>query len=85
LRAGIVFIVLAASLFAVAQGATAATGASRLSLITEPNAGMGPIFSLLASAQHSVDVVMYELVDPRAEAILTSDAARGVRVRVLLD
>lgn len=55
------------------------------SLIVEPNDGMGPIDSLMSSAQHSLDMTMYELADPEAIGILESDAARGVRVRVLLD
>lgn len=55
------------------------------SLVVEPNDGMGPIDSLMSSAQHSLDMTMYELADPEAVSILEGDAARGVRVRVLLD
>ncbi|MCU1492353.1 MAG: phosphatidylserine/phosphatidylglycerophosphate/cardiolipin synthase-like protein [Acidimicrobiaceae bacterium] len=58
---------------------------SGLTLLTEPDAGMAPIYRLLASPRHSLDMVMYELDDGSAEAILAADAARGVRVRVLLD
>jgi phosphatidylserine/phosphatidylglycerophosphate/cardiolipin synthase-like enzyme len=54
-------------------------------LIVEPDAGMAVIHQLLASPQHSLDLTMYELVDPAAESILAADAARGVRVRVVLD
>ncbi|MGH3203931.1 MAG: phospholipase D-like domain-containing protein [Streptosporangiaceae bacterium] len=36
-------------------------------------------------ARSSVDLTMYELADPTAEADLAADAARGVNVRVLLD
>jgi cardiolipin synthase len=54
-------------------------------VIVEPNDGIGPIDTLLASPQHQLDLVMYELVDPTAVGILEADAARGVTVRVVLD
>jgi phosphatidylserine/phosphatidylglycerophosphate/cardiolipin synthase-like enzyme len=54
-------------------------------LIVEPDAGLDPIYALLGSPRHWLDLTMYELVDPRAETILADDAERGVRVRVLLD
>ncbi len=46
---------------------------------------MGPIYSLMSSAQHTLDMTMYELSDPQAVEILEADAHRGVIVRVLLD
>jgi phosphatidylserine/phosphatidylglycerophosphate/cardiolipin synthase-like enzyme len=55
------------------------------SLVVEPNDGMGRIDDLLGSARHTLDLTMYELSDPTAESLLAADAARGVRVRVLLD
>lgn len=54
-------------------------------LIVEPDDGMTPIYSLLASPRRTLDLTMYELDDPTAEQILGDDAARGVRVRVILD
>jgi phosphatidylserine/phosphatidylglycerophosphate/cardiolipin synthase-like enzyme len=54
-------------------------------LIIEPDQGMAPIDALLASPRRSLDLTMYELVDPTAEALLADDATRGVRVRVVLD
>ena len=54
-------------------------------LIVEPDAGIGPIDAFMASARRSVDLSMYELADPHAESILVADAARGVRVHVILD
>ena len=54
-------------------------------LLTEPADSLAPIYALMASARHSLDMTMYELSDPRAEAELAADAARGVRVRVVLD
>ena len=56
-----------------------------LSLLIEPDAGMGAIDALLGSAQHSVDLTMYELDDAGAEQSLAGDAARGANVRVILD
>jgi phosphatidylserine/phosphatidylglycerophosphate/cardiolipin synthase-like enzyme len=54
-------------------------------VVVEPDAGMTPIYRLLASPRRTLDLTMYELVDPTAESVLAADAARGVRVRVLLD
>ncbi len=54
-------------------------------LIVEPDDGMAPIYSLLASPRRSLDLTMYELDDPTAESILADDAGRGVAVRVVLD
>jgi phosphatidylserine/phosphatidylglycerophosphate/cardiolipin synthase-like enzyme len=65
------------------RGEPAAAADDRL--IIEPDAGLPPIYSLLASAHRTLDMTMYELVDPSAEAVLADDAARGVRVRVILD
>jgi len=65
--------------------APASTSPAALSLLIEPGAGMAPIYALLDSARHSVDLVMYELEDTHAEQLLAADAARGVAVRVLLN
>jgi len=46
---------------------------------------MQPIYSLMSSARHDLDMTMYELADPQSVAILEADAARGVTVRVILD
>lgn len=54
-------------------------------VLVEPNQGMQTIDEFVASAQHSVDMTMYELADPQMEKILIADATRGVDVRVLLD
>ena len=63
----------------------ASSSSSSLRLLTEPAAGIGPIYQLITGARSSVDLTMYELNDPTAEADLAADAARGVNVRVLLD
>jgi cardiolipin synthase A/B len=59
--------------------------APALRVLTEPAAGIRPIYQLITGARSSVDLTMYELADPTAEADLAADAARGVDVRVLLD
>ena len=59
--------------------------AASLRLMTEPASGIGPIYKLITGARHSIDLTMYELADPTAEADLAADAARGVNVRVFLD
>lgn len=56
-----------------------------LSILVEPAAGMAPIYALLESARHALDLTMYELEDMRAEQLLAMDAARGVDVRVILN
>jgi cardiolipin synthase A/B len=78
---------------AASSGSTGAPGVVRqrsrrttaLRVLTEPAAGVGPIYQLITGARSSVDLTMYELADPTAEADLAADAARGVDVRVLLD
>src|SRR5487761_1597208 len=59
--------------------------AGTLSVLTEPQAGIGPLYRLVTGARSSVDLTMYELAAPAAEADLAADAARGVDVRVILD
>jgi phosphatidylserine/phosphatidylglycerophosphate/cardiolipin synthase-like enzyme len=54
-------------------------------LLVEPDDGMAPIDAMLSGVRRSLDMTMYELTDPTIEGILADDAARGVRVRVLLD
>jgi cardiolipin synthase len=55
------------------------------SLITEPQAGSGPVLALIQSASSSIDLVMYELQDSQVEQSLADASARGVAVRVLLN
>jgi cardiolipin synthase A/B len=56
-----------------------------LQVLTEPGDGIEPIYRLITAARSSVDLTIYELADPIAEADLAADAARGVDVRVILD
>jgi len=56
-----------------------------LSLAVEPEDDYDSLDGLIASARSSIDVTMYELADPRSEALLVAAHQRGVAVRVLLD
>lgn len=56
-----------------------------LSLITEPDAGIQPVLSMIEGATKSIDLVMYELGDQQVEAALAAAEKRGVSVQVLLD
>jgi cardiolipin synthase A/B len=68
----------------VPSGAVAASGGA-LTVLAEPQAGLARLYALIKSARSSVDLTMYELNDPTAEADLGADAHRGVDVRVILD
>ena len=63
--------------------ATASGGG--LTVLAEPAAGIGRIYTLITGARHSVELTMYELRDTTAEGDLAADAGRGVDVRVILD
>jgi phosphatidylserine/phosphatidylglycerophosphate/cardiolipin synthase-like enzyme len=65
--------------------ARAASSGGGLSLIVEPDQGLGQIDRDVAAAKHSVDMTMYELDDTTIEAELVADRRRGVTVRVLLN
>jgi phosphatidylserine/phosphatidylglycerophosphate/cardiolipin synthase-like enzyme len=65
-------------------GAVTASGGA-LTVLAEPQAGLGRLYALIKSAHSSLDLTMYELRDPTAEADLIADAHRGVDVRVILD
>lgn len=83
LPAVIVGAILLTAAVAVAPQARAAS--SGLQVLIEPAAGMGAIDRILSSAGRTVDLVMYELEDPRIESILAADARRGDLVRVILN
>jgi phosphatidylserine/phosphatidylglycerophosphate/cardiolipin synthase-like enzyme len=61
------------------------SGTISYTLLTEPDQGLQPIYSLLSSAQKSIDMTMYELSDTQVTTILTTAAANGIAVRVILD
>ena len=71
-------------------GTTASTtpnpaSTSTYTLIQVPQAGYQPIYDFISSAEQTVDMTMYALSDPQADAALIADAKRGVAVRVLLN
>ncbi|MGD1012135.1 MAG: phospholipase D-like domain-containing protein [Acidimicrobiales bacterium] len=97
-RVGVALLVTAMTVGLVASaGASPGTAPSRTattagltSVIVEPSrlgsaAGMAPIYRFVLSAKKSVDMTMYELVDPTMVADLIKDRRRGVKVRVILD
>ncbi len=61
------------------------SSSSEYTLVTEPADDYQQIYAFIISAQKSLDMTMYELVDTTAEKDLVADAARGVTVRVVLD
>lgn len=55
-------------------------------LLQEPDAGYRPITEIIATAQHSVRVAMYELSDDEiVQALIDAHHQRHVEVKVLLD
>ncbi len=60
-------------------------GAVTYTLLTEPDQGMQPIYTLLSSAKKSIDITIYELSDTQVTTLLTTAAANGIAVRVILD
>ena len=63
------------------------TGKSQSSyaLVTEPQSGYQPIYDFISGAKKTIDMTMYQLADPTAQAALKAAAKRGAKVRVLLD
>jgi phosphatidylserine/phosphatidylglycerophosphate/cardiolipin synthase-like enzyme len=80
---GIVLIAALAGCSSSTTGAPAA--ASSYTLVQEPQQGYQPVYTFISSAKHALDMTMYALSDPKADAALIGDAKRGVQVRVLLN
>jgi phosphatidylserine/phosphatidylglycerophosphate/cardiolipin synthase-like enzyme len=53
--------------------------------VVTPDQGDTRVLSLIAGAQHTIDVVMYELSATSVRVALSDASARGVKVRVILD
>lgn len=53
--------------------------------ITEPTQGITPVYTFIQAATKTIDMTMYELADTQAQTILGQMAAKGVKVRVILD
>jgi len=81
----IVFVLVGVFLVAALSGCGTGKSSSTYALIQEPQAGYQPIYDFISSAKKTVDMTMYELSDPKAQAALVADAKRGVAVRVLFD
>ncbi|MGO9337828.1 MAG: phospholipase D-like domain-containing protein [Terracidiphilus sp.] len=64
---------------------TPAPGSTTYTLVTEPDQGLTPIYDLISSAKKSIDMTMYELTDTTVTGLLTTAAAKGLTVRVILD
>ena len=77
--------VLVALIVAACASSSAGASPGLGPLIIEPDQGYTPIYTLLHSAKHTLDMTMYEFRDSVAEQALIDDAGRGVAVRVLLD
>jgi phosphatidylserine/phosphatidylglycerophosphate/cardiolipin synthase-like enzyme len=58
---------------------------STQTLVIEPDQGLTSIYNLINSAKSTIDMTMYELQDTTAQNGLCNAAARGVKVRVILD
>lgn len=67
------------------DGGTTTDGGSALTLLTEPDQGMQPIYDFVGTATKTLDMTMYELVDTQFTTLLTKAASNGVTVRVILD
>ena len=77
---------LTLALLTITVGAVAQdTNATPYTLVTEPDQGIAPIYDLVNSARHTIDITMYELDDTTFEQYLVNQAAAGVTVRVILD
>src|SRR5579875_769117 len=69
----------------LARSGVPAPRATYYHLVQYPAAGFGGFYAQIAHSRRSIDMEMYELADTTAERDLEAAAARGVRVRVLLD
>ena len=78
-------VVVACTCGAAGGSVGQASATSYYRLVQYPRAGFGGFYTQIAHAQRTIDMEMYELEDRTAERDLVAAAARGVRVRVLLD
>ena len=60
-------------------------GSGTLRVLSEPQAGLSSIYQLITGSRSSIELTMYTLRDMTAEKDLAAAAARGVKVRVILD
>ena len=74
-----------AALAAVCAFGVALPAFAQQTLVIEPDQGLNPIYTLISSAQSTIDMTMYELQDSTAQNLLCSAAGKGIKVRVILD
>ncbi len=81
------FVVAALAALTGLVGLTAspAHAATTYSLLILPDQGESQIYNFINSAQHSIDMTMYELRDTTVENDLVNREKAGVQVRVILD
>jgi phosphatidylserine/phosphatidylglycerophosphate/cardiolipin synthase-like enzyme len=70
---------------AVQAAGPVSAGSGALRVLSEPQAGLSAIYTLINGAKSSIDLTMYTLRDTTAEDDLAAAAKRGVNVRVILD
>lgn len=83
MRVAIVLVLLLSAVSLYGCGTPASTAGYSLTIL--PQDGYQPIYDFIAGAKKSIDMTMYQLADPTAQAALKTAASRGVTVRVLLD
>ncbi len=82
-RAAVVLILLLLAVALYGCGTQASTSAYSLTIL--PQSGYQPIYDFISGAKKTIDMTMYQLADPTAQAALKGAAQRGITVRVLLD
>ncbi len=83
MRASVVLILLLLAVVLYGCGSPSSTGSYSLTIL--PQSGYQPVYDFISGAKKSIDMTMYQLADPTAQAALKAAASRGVTVRVLLD
>jgi cardiolipin synthase A/B len=78
-------LLAALTAFAACAAAAHADAATYYRLVQYPSAGFKGLYSQIGAAKKSIDMEIYELEDTTAEHALAQAAAKGVKVRVLLD
>jgi phosphatidylserine/phosphatidylglycerophosphate/cardiolipin synthase-like enzyme len=84
-RRRLLLATLLAAFLTVSCSASASPPSLGLRLLAEPQAGSAPFLQMIAEAQSSIELTMYELTDRNIEVALAAAASHGVDVRVLLN
>ena len=78
-------LLLLVLLGAACQGSTPVPAEDAFTLFIQPEDGRAPILRVLNQARESIDVTIYLFTDEEVANALERAAARGVRVRVLME